>query len=109
MMVKYYKQTVYNNKNTPIIGIHGHSFFGVCYFQVSNSARLSGECKETMPLFSYVIGEVVLSTTAVFVLPTRRDRLVKLVAQTVEDYHTGSELILVYAGTSAGKILIVCI
>ena len=76
-------------------------------FQVSNSARLIGECEVTLPLLSYVIGDVVLSTSAVFEMATGTHRLVKL---SIGRYSiTGGETTLVYAGTADGKVFVVSI
>ena len=66
-----------------------------------------GECKVTLPLLSYVIGGVVLSATAVFEMHMGADRLVKVSARNIEDFTTGSETVLVYAGTADGKVFIV--
>ena len=78
-------------------------------FQVSNSARLIGECIVTLPLLSYVIGDVVLSTSAVFEMATGTHRLVKLSMGIVRDSITGGESTLVYAGTADGKVLVVSV
>ena len=66
-----------------------------------------GECKVTLPLLSYVIGDVVLSATAVFEKSMGADRLVKVSARNIEDFTTGNETVLVYAGTADGKVFIV--
>ena len=78
-------------------------------FQVSNSARLIGECKVTLPLLSYVIGDVVLSKSAVFEMATGTHRLVKLSIEIVRDSITGGETTLLYAGTADGKVFVVSI
>ena len=78
-------------------------------FQVSNSAKLIGECEVTLPLLSYVIGDVLLSTSAIFEMATGTHRLVKLSIGIVIDSITGGETTLVYAGTADGKVFVVSV
>ena len=79
----------------------------VIFLQIAATADLGEDCRKIMPLFSYVIGDVVLPAHPVFELNSTYGRLTKAFVQTFTDDHFGDDYVILYGGTSIGKILTV--
>ena len=79
----------------------------VIFLQYASIDDLGEDCRITLPLHSFVIGDVVLSAQSVFELNLTYGRLTKVFVQTFKDNHFGDESVVLYGGTSTGKILTV--